>query len=185
MTEAIESLPDPLRAGPDGVIRVGRTRVTLDTIIAAFTGGATANQIAEEYPVVALADIESAIAFYLAHKTEVEAYLRTRAEEARRVRGENESRFDPQGIRERLESRSTAPDSLWQRKVESARRQTFAQKFMAGAELFDDACAVTEAGIRMQHPEFSDDQVRAELRRRIALGAKPEGKLLEYTTEAP
>ena len=60
--------------------------------------------------------------------------------------------------------------------VEAARRQTFAQKFWAGAELFEYACAITEAGIRMQHPDFSDEQVRAELRRRIALGAQFEGR---------
>jgi hypothetical protein len=60
------------------------------------------------------------------------------------------------------------------RDVESARRQTFAQKFLAGAELFDYACQITEAGIRMQHPEFGDEQVRAELRRRIEIGGRLE-----------
>lgn len=67
-------------------------------------------------------------------------------------------------------------DPLWLQKVESARRQTFAQKFLAGAELFDYACEVTAAGIRMQHPEFNDDEVRAELRRRIEIGAHLEGR---------
>jgi hypothetical protein len=54
--------------------------------------------------------------------------------------------------------------------VEDARRQNFAQKFVAGAELFDYACAITKAGIRWQNPDFNDEQTLAELRRRISLG---------------
>ena len=54
--------------------------------------------------------------------------------------------------------------------IEQARRQTFAQKFLAGAELFDYAEQIAIGGIRMQHPDFTDQQVRAELRRRLATG---------------
>jgi hypothetical protein len=54
--------------------------------------------------------------------------------------------------------------------VEDARRQTFAQKFMAGAELFDYAEQVSKAGIRMQHPEFTEEQVRDEFARRLSIG---------------
>jgi uncharacterized protein (DUF433 family) len=176
MTRAIASPPIPLRTDPDGVIRIGHTRITLDTVIAAYVSGATARQIAEQYPTIALSDVESAVAFYLAHPTDVAAYLRGREEEALRIRHENESRSDPQGVRERLEHRLRRSDPLMQRDVESARRQSFAQKFLAGAELFDYACKITEAGIRMQHLEFSDQQVRAELRRRIQLGARLEGR---------
>jgi hypothetical protein len=65
--------------------------------------------------------------------------------------------------------------------VEAARRQTFAQKFLAGAELFDYACAVTEMGIRMQHPEFNDEHVRTELRQRIAMSDRLEDERLRST----
>ena len=54
--------------------------------------------------------------------------------------------------------------------IEQARRMTFAEKFWAGAELFDYACEISKSGIRMQHPEFTEDQVMAELRRRVKLG---------------
>ena len=54
--------------------------------------------------------------------------------------------------------------------VEAARRQTFAQKFRAGAELFDYACTISKAGIRWQNPGFDEAQVMAELRRRIRIG---------------
>lgn len=40
----------PLETDADGVVRVGDTRVTLDTIIMAFTDGATAEEIAQQYP---------------------------------------------------------------------------------------------------------------------------------------
>ena len=54
----------PLTTDDDGVIRVGGTRVTLDTLIAAFTEGATAEEIAQQYPSVRLADIYSVIGYY-------------------------------------------------------------------------------------------------------------------------
>ncbi|HZZ42319.1 MAG TPA: hypothetical protein VFE58_05235 [Tepidisphaeraceae bacterium] len=54
--------------------------------------------------------------------------------------------------------------------IEDARRQSFAQKFLAGAELFDYASQISLAGIRMQHPDFSEDQIRAELIRRLNFG---------------
>ena len=63
---------------------------------------------------------------------------------------------------------------LWRDKVEAARGITFAQKFWAGAELFDSACEVTKAGLRMQHPEFSEEQVLEELRRRLAIAQRLE-----------
>ena len=59
---------------------------------------------------------------------------------------------------------------LNQAEIESAKRQSFAQKFMAGAELFDYACSITLSGIRMQHPNFNEAQVKAELHRRLAIG---------------
>ena len=53
--------------------------------------------------------------------------------------------------------------------IEQARRMTFEQKFMAGAELFDYACDITKSGIRWQNPTFDERQVMTELRRRIAM----------------
>jgi uncharacterized protein (DUF433 family) len=47
----------PLETDADGVVRVRRTRVTLDTIVPAFTEGATAEEIVQQYPSISLADI--------------------------------------------------------------------------------------------------------------------------------
>lgn len=95
----------PLQADVDGVVRVGKTRVTLDTVIAAFLDGATAEEIAQQYPSLDLADIYQVIGYYLRRSSEVEAYVQERRSHAEAVRQRNESRFDPQGIRERLIAR--------------------------------------------------------------------------------
>jgi len=98
--ETIERVP--IHTDADGVVRVAGTRVTLDTIVAAFDAGATAEEIAQQYSSVALADVYSVITYYLRHKSAVSAYLQTRHEQAATVREEVERRFPPSGIRERL-----------------------------------------------------------------------------------
>jgi len=95
----------PLKVDKDGVIRVSKTRVTLDTIVAAFLEGLTAEEIAVQYPVVPLADVYSVIGYYLHQKKKVDAYLKRREKLAESVRTQNQARFDQSGIRERLLAR--------------------------------------------------------------------------------
>ncbi len=95
----------PLATDADGVSRVGKTRVTLDTIVAAFSEGATAEEIAQQYPTVLLADIYTIIGYYLRRRVEVEAYLSRRQQQAAQIRSQNEARFNSVGIRERLLAR--------------------------------------------------------------------------------
>ena len=105
MSLAIGTELVPLRADPDGTVRVGRTRVTLDTVVAAFTEGLTAEEIAQQYPVVSLSDVYSTIAYYLRHQDEVRAYLSEREDKAASLRAEAEARSHPTGFRERLLAR--------------------------------------------------------------------------------
>ena len=95
----------PIHTDADGVIRVGGTRVTLDTLVAAFDAGATAEEIVQQYPSVALADVYSVIAYYLRHQHEMQAYVTRRQQQAAQVREQNERRFDPSGVRDRLLAR--------------------------------------------------------------------------------
>ena len=95
----------PLQTDADGVVRVGTTRVTLDTVVAAFTAGATAEEIVQQYPSLDLADVYYVIGYYLRRPSEVEAYLQERRAQAETVRKENEARFDPEGVRDRLLAR--------------------------------------------------------------------------------
>jgi uncharacterized protein (DUF433 family) len=75
MTIPIAAEPVPLEMDAEGVMRIGRTRVTLDTMIAAFVDGATAEEIVQQYPSLNLADVYAVIAYYLRRRSEVEAYL--------------------------------------------------------------------------------------------------------------
>ena len=105
MTLTIAAEPTPLKLNLDGVVFVANTRVTLDTVVLAYLESATAEEIVEQYPSLQLADVYSVIAYYLRRKTEVDAYLEIRQERAAKVRQENEYRFNPIGIRDRLMAR--------------------------------------------------------------------------------
>lgn len=97
----------PLKADSSGVVRIGKTRVTLDTVVAAFCEGATAEEIVHQYPSLNLADVYHVIGYYLRRSSEVEEYIREQKAKAEVVRRENEARFDPQGVRDRLLSRQS------------------------------------------------------------------------------
>src|SRR5207244_3501235 len=103
LAETIERVP--IHTDADGVVRVAGTRVTRDTIVAAFDAGATAEEIAKQYSSISLADVYSVITYYLRHRSDVSAYLDRRQEQAATVREEVERRFPPSGIRERLIAR--------------------------------------------------------------------------------
>jgi uncharacterized protein (DUF433 family) len=59
----------------DGVYMVSGTRVSLDSIAYAFLGGQSAESIAQAFPVLTLEQAYGAIAFYLAHRNDVDRYL--------------------------------------------------------------------------------------------------------------
>lgn len=93
----------PLHEEADGTIRVGGSRVLLEIIIRAFQDGATPETIVQRYPTLTLADAYAVIAGYLHHRAEMEAYLETREERARQVRGRIDAhQGDLSDIRARL-----------------------------------------------------------------------------------
>ncbi len=95
----------PLEADAEGVIRVRGSRVTLDVIVAAFADGATAEEIVQQYPSLALADVYAVLDYYLQRRLEVDNYVRERQEKSGRVREQNQARFRSDGLRERLLAR--------------------------------------------------------------------------------
>src|SRR5271154_6791377 len=105
MSLLVTAQPVPLVSDADGVLRIGSTRVTLDTLVAAFREGLTAEGIVSQYPSLRLADVYLVIGYVLAHQEEVDAYLSHRQSIADEVRRENEARFDPAGVRDRLLAR--------------------------------------------------------------------------------
>lgn len=107
MALSIEAQPVPLTVDANGVVRVGNTRVTLDTIIAAFQEGATVEEIVHQYPSLSLPDVYSVIGYYLKNRYEVDKYLEARQKQAGAVREQNELKYDPEGVRERLLKRQS------------------------------------------------------------------------------
>ena len=105
MSLSIITEPIPLQVNADGIVRVGGTRVTLDTLVGAFNQGATAEEIVYQYPSLQLADVYYVISFYLRNQQDVEEYLQERQQRASEIRKLNEARFDPKGVRDRLLSR--------------------------------------------------------------------------------
>jgi uncharacterized protein (DUF433 family) len=95
----------PLTRGQDGVWRVTGSRVTLDAVVRQFKGGATTEQIQEDFPSLTLSDIYSVIAYFLQHRGAVEEYLREQAAAAEEVRRELESHIETKELRDRLRLR--------------------------------------------------------------------------------
>jgi uncharacterized protein (DUF433 family) len=77
--QACRNMPDTAYIHEDehGVKRVGRTRVMLDSVIAAFQQGHSAETIAQQYPALTLEEVYGAITYYLGNRTEVDQYLRS------------------------------------------------------------------------------------------------------------
>ncbi len=97
--------PLPLKVDADEVIRVGNTRVTLDTIVAVFNNGATPEEIIFQFPSLNLTDIYSVISYYLRNIEKVNSYLEQRKNITKQVRKQNQSRLASANIRKRLLAR--------------------------------------------------------------------------------
>jgi uncharacterized protein (DUF433 family) len=71
----LEPMSVPLREDASGVWRIGKTRVTFETIWRAWNEGAGAEQIAIRFSSLELADVHVVLAFALRHAVLVDAYM--------------------------------------------------------------------------------------------------------------
>jgi len=109
MTLPLEAEPLPLHTDRDGTIRIGRTRIPLETVVFAFNEGATAEEIAYRYSSLDLADIYATITYYLRHRVAVDEYLQERESLASGLRREFEAQQpDRRDLRHRLLARKRA-----------------------------------------------------------------------------
>lgn len=92
----------PLTLWEDGSIRVGNSRIVIDSIVREFTSGATAEQIQDDFPSLSLREIYGAISYYLDHPDRVEEYLVGREQEAAKVRQEVEDPARADAMRRRV-----------------------------------------------------------------------------------
>src|SRR5713226_6139355 len=98
MSLVIEAPPVPLRTDEHGVMRVGKTRVPLDTVVFAFNQGSSAEEIVMSYPTLELEDVYAVINYYLHNRADVDSYIGRREAESARIREENEKRFPQAGL---------------------------------------------------------------------------------------
>src|SRR5437660_2332419 len=97
----------PLRVDEGGVVRVGKSRVSLDLVVEQYENGMTPEGMVRAYDTLVLADVHAVIAYYLRYREEVRAYLKRRAEQAEALRARIEAEH-PRVGREELLSRRAA-----------------------------------------------------------------------------
>jgi hypothetical protein len=102
------TLSFPLRQEPPGVLRVGKSRALLDPVIHAHQRGESPEAIVEMYDTLDLADVFAVIAYYLAHRAEVDEYLRLCDEKAEALRRKIEASERPGPTKEELLARPRA-----------------------------------------------------------------------------
>jgi len=109
MSFAVQAEAPPLHEDSDGALRVGNSRVLLELVLHAFQDGGTPEAIVQRYSTLALSDVYAVIAYYLRHRSELEAYLSGRERTAEDVRKQVEStQGDLSDVRARLDAKRQA-----------------------------------------------------------------------------
>ncbi len=89
-----------------GALRVRGSRVSLDSIVHAFQNGETPESIVQMFPTLSLEQVYGAIAHYLAHQADVDAYLKRGHEDFERQRDESRAE-DPDFYRRLAKAKAT------------------------------------------------------------------------------
>ena len=106
LMQAFEPRLPPLTTGPDGVIRVAGTRVSLETVVYAFDAGSSAEEIVEQYPTLSLSNVYAVISYALDNRQRVDEYVALRRQGTDALRAEIETRWPAHGLRDRLLART-------------------------------------------------------------------------------
>jgi uncharacterized protein (DUF433 family) len=110
MRLASDMVPHPLREDAEGIIRIGGTRVTLQTVIAAYDEGAGPEEIALQYPALTLGQMYATISCFLGHEADLRAYIDEEQAASDGERHRTEARPEVARLRERLlERRRSGP----------------------------------------------------------------------------
>lgn len=109
--EKFQATSPPLYWDEAGGIRIGSSRVTLDSLLASYHNGSTPEEIAIQYSVLHLEDIYSTIAYYLNHRQEIDNYLEKRDRQAQAIRQELSQKHNLGDLRQRLLERQSQKES--------------------------------------------------------------------------
>ncbi len=113
MAVTIGTIPKPVRRDKYGVLRVGETRISLDSVVYAYNQGMNAAEIQYGYDTLSLAEVHAAIAYYLHNKSEVDEYLAVQEIKQVEIRKRIERDFPPKITREMLLKRKNGEDPNW------------------------------------------------------------------------
>jgi uncharacterized protein (DUF433 family) len=69
------NLPDFLERQPSGSIRLAGSRIALEHLVEFYNEGFSPEMLLAQFPTLSLAQIHKAIAYYLDHAAEVDAYV--------------------------------------------------------------------------------------------------------------
>ena len=98
----IPEIAVPLRTDEDGVIRVGQSRVTLQTLISDFHRGASPEEMTHHYPVLSLSQVYLVIGYYLENRQQVDEYVVQQCQLASEARNTYEAEHPNDPLRQRL-----------------------------------------------------------------------------------
>ncbi len=84
-----------VRVDEHGVMRIGNSRVMLNSIVAGFEQGHSPETLQQPYPALRLEEVYGAITYYLAHTDEVHAYLKRQDELWEAWRAKSATRSSP------------------------------------------------------------------------------------------
>lgn len=110
MPSGIGTIPKPVRKDRTGALRVGNSRVSLDSVVYAFNRGQHAIDIQREFDTLSLAEVHGAISYYLHNKAEVDALLAKNKAEFERLRELNLERFPSRVTKKELLARMKKTD---------------------------------------------------------------------------
>ena len=109
MSIVLEHEIPPLQEDTTGAVRVGNSRVLLETVIRSFQDGASPESIIYRYSSLSLSDVYNVIGYYLRHQDTIEKYLHQREQLAESVQQKlSEIQPDLSAIRFRLSNRQSS-----------------------------------------------------------------------------
>jgi uncharacterized protein (DUF433 family) len=98
-------IPDqhvPLDENEDGQLRVANSRVSLESVVAAFDSGETPEEIVQNFPTLAIEDVYAVVAYYLRNPEQVASYLQEQRRGSDALREEIQAEFPTNHLRARI-----------------------------------------------------------------------------------
>ncbi len=102
LLERLQAPPIPLRIDEDGALRVGETRITLETVLIGFQNGSSPEELVLQYPVLKLEDVYTLLAYYLHNRALFDQFLESIRHEAEAKFAHYERLYPTADLRKRL-----------------------------------------------------------------------------------